>query len=106
MSALLGIISFVLLPVSLEMGCELTRSAETSSAILWFIANAFTFIFVLVENSLRDDTPPYAMRRALIFSGSFIAAVSTLVIKFTGRQRRREMDTAKLAELTARRQET
>lgn len=87
------------------MGCELTRSAETSSAILWFSANAFTIIFVLVEDALRDNTPPYAMHRALIFSAATVAATSTLVIKFTGRQRRREIDAAKLAEATERRQE-
>jgi len=105
-SALIGVISFLLLPVALEMGCELTRSAETSSAILWFSANAFTIVFVLVEDALRDPTPPYSMHRALIFSGATVAAVSILVIKFTGHQRRREMDAAKLAEATERRQES
>ena len=85
------------------MGCELTRNAETSSAILWFSANAFTIIFVLVEDALRDNTPPFSMHRALIFSGATVAAVSTLVIKFTGRQRRREMDAAMLVELTEQR---
>ena len=87
------------------MGCELTRSAETSSAILWFSANAFTIIFVLVEDALRDDTPPHAMQRALIFSGAMVAAASILVIKFTGHQRRRETDAAKLAEARERRLE-
>ena len=81
------------------MGCELTRNAETSSAILWFSANLFTIIFVLVEDALRDDTPPFAMQRALIFSGAAVAAVSLLVIKFTGHQRRREMDAARLADV-------
>jgi len=98
-SALVGILSFILLPVALEMGCELTRSAATSSAILWFSANLFTIIFVLVEDALRDDSPPFAMRRALIFSGATVAAVSTLVIKFTGHQRRREIDSTQLTEL-------
>lgn len=105
MSALVGVVSFLLLPVALEMGCELTRSAETSSAILWFSANAFTIVFVLVEDALRDKTPPYEMHRALIFSGVTVAAVSTLVIKFTGHQRRREMDAAKLIELEERQRE-
>ena len=99
MCALVGILSFILLPVALEMGCELTRNAETSSAILWFSANLFTIVFVLVEDALRDDTPPFAMQRALIFSGATVAAVSLLVIKFTGHQRRREMDAAKLADV-------
>jgi FLVCR family MFS transporter 7 len=102
-SALVGILSFLLLPVALEMGCELTRSAETSSAILWFSANVFTIIFVLVEDALRDDKPPYSMHRALIFSAAVVAAVSILVIKFTGHQRRRETDVAKATELTERR---
>ena len=96
--ALVGILSFILLPVALEMGCELTRNAETSSAILWFSANLFTIVFVLIQDALRDDTPPFAMRRALIFSGATVAAVSLLVIKFTGHQRRREMDAARLAD--------
>jgi len=88
------------------MGCELTRSAETSSAILWFSANVFTIIFVLVEDALRDDAPPYGMRRGLIFSAATVAAVSTLIIKFTGHQRRREMDAAKLTKVMERRGES
>jgi FLVCR family MFS transporter 7 len=105
-SALVGVLSFVLLPVALELGCELTRSATTSSAILWFSANVFTIIFVLVEDALRDATSPFSMHRALIFSGATVAVVSTLVIKFTGRQRRREMDAVVLTELTERRRES
>ena len=34
--AIIGIGSITLLPVGLELGCELTRNAEGSSAILLF----------------------------------------------------------------------
>jgi MFS transporter, FLVCR family, MFS-domain-containing protein 7 len=33
--AITGTISLTLLPLSLEVACELSRDAETSSAILW-----------------------------------------------------------------------
>lgn len=32
----IGVLSVTMLPVGLELGCELTRSADASSAILWF----------------------------------------------------------------------
>lgn len=34
--AIIGICGISVLPVSLELGCELTRNADGSSAILWF----------------------------------------------------------------------
>lgn len=34
--AIIGICSIVILPVGLELGCELTRNANASSALLWF----------------------------------------------------------------------
>ena len=59
-----GFGSFLLLPVALELACEVTRNAELSSSAvgsivqrlyrsltfvpqLWFSANAFTVLFVL-----------------------------------------------------------
>jgi len=33
---ILGVGSITLLPIGLELGCELTRNADGSSAILWF----------------------------------------------------------------------
>lgn len=35
--AIIGISSVSLLPVGLELGCELTRNADGSSAVLWFL---------------------------------------------------------------------
>lgn len=46
-AALIGIIGFLLLPVGLELGVEVTRCAETSSAMLWMSGNLWTLIFVL-----------------------------------------------------------
>lgn len=34
---LIGVSSITMLPVSLELACELTRNADGSSAILWFM---------------------------------------------------------------------
>jgi hypothetical protein len=33
---ILGVTSVILLPVGLELGVEVTRNADASSAILWF----------------------------------------------------------------------
>ena len=34
---------------ALELGCELTRNAEGSSAIMWFMANLLGFVFIICE---------------------------------------------------------
>lgn len=34
--AIIGICSFILLPMGLEIGAEVTRNSETSCALLWF----------------------------------------------------------------------
>lgn len=47
LACLIGILGFLLLPVALELGVEVTRNAETSSAILWMSGNLFTLLFVL-----------------------------------------------------------
>jgi hypothetical protein len=33
---IIGVTSITMLPIALELGCEVTRNAEGSSAILWF----------------------------------------------------------------------
>lgn len=53
---LAGFFSFMLLPVTLGLACEVTGSAEASSAGLWFAANAFTVLFVL--GMLGSLSPP------------------------------------------------
>ncbi|KDQ15326.1 hypothetical protein BOTBODRAFT_108891 [Botryobasidium botryosum FD-172 SS1] len=94
---LIGIGSFMLLPVALELGCEVTRSAETSSAVLWFSANLFSFIFIIIGNALRagpDASPPLNMHRTLIFIGSVVAVAAVSVFWVNGKQVRREQDAA------------
>jgi len=93
--AILGICSITMLPIGLELGCEVTRNANASSAVLWFAGNAFTVIFVLSETALRaspDANPPLNMRRALIFNGAFIMASASFVFFLRGKQARRELD--------------
>lgn len=115
----IGVSSFTLLPIALEIGCEVTRSAETSSAILWFAGNispvvfvvgkqsspsilfVFTYVF-LVMDALRDDSPnanpPSNMRKALIFQACVVAISAVTVFGLKGQQTRREMDVRKQAE--------
>jgi hypothetical protein len=93
--AIIGACSLVMLPIGLELGCELTRNPDGSSAILWFCGNLLGTIFVLVQGALRAPStasPPLNMHRALIFNGVFIVVCSSLVFFIRGKQARREMD--------------
>ncbi|KAJ7220282.1 major facilitator superfamily domain-containing protein [Mycena pura] len=93
--AFIGAASLTLLPVALELGCEVTRNAQASSAMLWFIVNAFEIIFVQAGGALRAGTdahPPLNMYRALIFNGTFVVAASLLVFVIRGKQVRKERD--------------
>jgi len=99
---ILGVCSVTMLPVGLELGCELTRNANASSAVLWFTGNLFGVVFVLSEGALRagpDADPPLNMRRALIFNGSIIMASASLVFLLHGRQVRKERDEQRLEGL-------
>jgi hypothetical protein len=118
--AIIGICSFLLLPVGLELGAEVTRNAEASCGLLWLkyvvslhqtllslmtsfsSVNFIAFIWILAEDALRagpDGNPPLNMTRALIFNGSTIAAVALVfTIGFRGEQKRREKDIAKYQE--------
>ncbi|KAI5890517.1 MFS general substrate transporter [Schizophyllum commune H4-8] len=92
---IIGVTSLPMLPVALELGCELTRNAEGSSAIMWFMANLLGFVFIISEDALRagpDADPPLNMHRATIFNGVFIFVTSALVLLLKGRQRRRQAD--------------
>ncbi|CAE6452823.1 unnamed protein product [Rhizoctonia solani] len=93
---LMGIGSFTLLPIALEMGCEITRSPEVSSAVLWSVGNLFTLVFITVMDHLRDDSPaanpPSNMRKAFIFQASFVAACTIFILGLKAKQTRREMD--------------
>lgn len=98
----IGISSFTLLPIALEIGCEVTRSAETSSAILWFAGNISPVIFVLAMDALRDNSPsanpPGNMRKALIFQACVVSVAAVTVFGLKGQQTRRELDIQKQAE--------
>jgi len=93
---LIGICSISLLPVSIELGVELTRNSDGSSAVLWFFGNLATIFFILVQGALRDDgataNPPHNMHRAIIFNGITVLVASLLVFFLRGRQARRELD--------------
>jgi FLVCR family MFS transporter 7 len=45
--AIIGACSLTMLPVGLELGVEITRNAEASSALLWSAGNAVTIMFIL-----------------------------------------------------------
>jgi FLVCR family MFS transporter 7 len=124
-------VSFILLPVGLELGVEITHNAETSTAILWSGGNTVSVLWVLGEkllllllfslsvillgfltvlssfpamNALRDGpngNPPLNMRRALIFNAAFITGTTLLSIPFTGAQTRRKMDEQKAKDVAA-----
>jgi FLVCR family MFS transporter 7 len=71
--ALLGAACFSLLPLALELSVELTHPVppEVSSSIYWIGGEFLGGIFIIVMDSLRDNTgqPPNNMIRALIFQG-------------------------------------
>ncbi|CEL60833.1 Major facilitator superfamily domain-containing protein 7 OS=Homo sapiens GN=MFSD7 PE=2 SV=1 [Rhizoctonia solani AG-1 IB] len=95
----IGVASFTLLPIALEIGCEVTRSAETSSAALWFTGNLLSVVFVLSMNALKDDSPdaspPSNMFKSLIFQACFVAVIAISVFGLKGEQTRRELDVQK-----------
>ncbi|GJJ10790.1 hypothetical protein Clacol_005018 [Clathrus columnatus] len=102
----IGSTSLTLLPLALELGCDLLQDAETSSAILWCLGNLFTIIFVLVEGSLTDGphaSPPLNMHRATIFAGVMACSAGLFgVIGLKGlKNSRRELDAQRQREQEA-----
>ncbi|KXN90846.1 Major facilitator superfamily domain-containing protein 7-a [Leucoagaricus sp. SymC.cos] len=98
---IIGVCSITMLPLGLELACEVTRNADGSSAILWFTGNLFGVMFILVQGALRADenaTPPLNMHRALIFNGSFIMVASSLIFFLRGKQARKLSDEEKLKQ--------
>ena len=47
LSALIGVGGITLLPVSLELGAELTRAPDASSAFLWGSGSLFSIMMIL-----------------------------------------------------------
>ncbi|KAJ6586871.1 major facilitator superfamily domain-containing protein [Mycena vulgaris] len=103
--ALIGVTSVTMLPIALELACEITRNADGSSALMWFACNLFAVAFILVEGALRagpDANPPLNMRRALIFNGAIVMTISTFVFFLHGKQTRKQIDKEKLQQSQAR----
>lgn len=91
----IGSCSLTILPVGLELGCEITRNSGASSAILWFSGNLFGIIFILVMSALRaseNASPPLNMHHSLHFQGIFTVVGTAGILFFRGHQRRREKD--------------
>ncbi|KAJ7725873.1 major facilitator superfamily domain-containing protein [Mycena maculata] len=99
--ALIGVASVTLLPVALELACEITRNADGSAALLWFACNGFAVIFILAEGALRagpDAIPPLNMHRALIFNGTIVMASSAFIFFLHGKQARKLVDQERLQQ--------
>ncbi|KAL0577033.1 hypothetical protein V5O48_004967 [Marasmius crinis-equi] len=102
--AIIGVTSVTMLPVGLELGCDVTQNAEASSSLLWFAGNGLTIIFVLAEDGLRagpDDFPPLHMRRSLIFQAVMVMVAVALTMCIRGKQVRKELDVQKAQEAAA-----
>ncbi|EKM52316.1 uncharacterized protein PHACADRAFT_211587 [Phanerochaete carnosa HHB-10118-sp] len=99
--ALIGICAITLLPVALELGVEVTRNADGSSALLWCIANLISIASVLIQGALRggpDAHPPFNMHRGLIFQGILVCCTVFTVFGLKGKHARREMDERAMQE--------
>jgi len=95
-SVILGVSSFSLLPVSLELGIECTYPIPPSSSTstLWMGGQLFGVIFLVVGDSLRDDNgdPPRNMRTALIASAVVPVLTSTLIFFYNSPNHRLEAE--------------
>ncbi|RUS32386.1 major facilitator superfamily domain-containing protein [Jimgerdemannia flammicorona] len=98
MSALIGLTSFSLLPVALELGVESTYpiSESTSSSILWGAGELFTVIFLVINDGLRQPdgvgSPPRNMRNALIFDGVLCALAGVVIMFYRSRNLRMDVE--------------
>ncbi|KZV63361.1 MFS general substrate transporter [Peniophora sp. CONT] len=95
--AIIGACSIALLPIAVELGAEVTRNTDGSSAALWFFGNLMNIVFIQSQGALRappDANPPLNMHRSFIFNGVWCFATSFFVFFLNGRQARRERDLA------------
>ncbi|EIW81789.1 MFS general substrate transporter [Coniophora puteana RWD-64-598 SS2] len=93
--AVIGAGSVIMLPIGLELGCELTRNADGSAAVLWCSGNLFGVIMILAEGALRggeDANPPYDMRKGIILQGALVAGFGVTVFGLRAQQTRRQID--------------
>ncbi|KAJ8473349.1 hypothetical protein ONZ45_g16329 [Pleurotus djamor] len=97
----LGFTSVSLLPVGLELGCELTRNATGSSAILVAFGGLLGVVFTLAQSALRagpNADPPFNMRHAIVFNGVALFAAAALSLFIKGDMRRKMLDEQKQEE--------
>jgi MFS transporter, FLVCR family, MFS-domain-containing protein 7 len=90
--AIMGASSFSLVPVALEMLCELSHplSPEITSTIGWGGGQLLGGLFILISDALKagpEADPPAHMRDALIFSAvlALVAVPSALALGLFGR---------------------
>jgi len=101
---IIGVGSITMIPVGMELACEVTRNPDGSGAIVWFAGNLMGVVFILSEGALRagpDASPPLNMKRSLIFAGVIVLVGSLSVFLLRGHERRKEMDKEKMQEAAA-----
>lgn len=101
---IIGGCSVTMLPLALELGVELTRNANGSSAVLWCCGNLFGIIFILAEGALRAPStadPPYNMHDALIFHGCVVMVCGSCIFFLRAKQARREMDEVMIGDIAS-----
>ena len=100
--AILGIFSFALLPVALELGIECTYPTPPSSSTstLWMGGQLFAVIFLVVGDALRDDDgdPPKNMKTALITTAAVAVATSAFSFLYNSPNHRYEAEKKKREE--------
>lgn len=102
---IIGVSSVTMLPVALELACEVTRNPDASSALLWFMGNLLGVVWILSQQALRagpDANPPLNLRRASIFHGAWVLTAAVSVFFIRGRQTRKELDEEKKNEADQR----
>jgi len=95
--AIVGAGAVVMLPIGLELGCELTRNADGSAAVLWCSGNLFGVVMILAEGALRagaDAALPHDMHKGIILQGALVVGFGVTVFGLRAKQARRQMDEA------------
>ncbi|KAJ6490786.1 major facilitator superfamily domain-containing protein, partial [Mycena vitilis] len=93
--AILGGCSLTMLPVGLELACDLTQHAEGSAALMWFSCNLFGFVLILGACALRagpEALPTLNMHKGLILNGVIALVSGCLPLLIRGKQVRKELD--------------
>lgn len=102
--AMIGGCTITMLPLALELGVELTRNANGSSAVLLCSGNLCGIVLILVEGALRAPStadPPYNMHDALIFHGCVVMVCGSCIFFLRAKQARREMDEVMIEDIAS-----